>query len=165
MPATYEPITYVKLESDSATYTFNNIPQTFTDLVLISYPIMSATGATVYMRFNSDSGSNYSHSTLVGNNTSANSYRGSNLSDGIGIGGMQGYGTTNNIIIVDIMNYSNTTTNKTIFDRYGNSSYTVDLTSGMWRSTAAITSITLRNNGGHNFNSGSIFSLYGIKAA
>lgn len=166
MPKTYEPIASTTLSAGTATIDFTSIPQTYTDLVLVIWPILSGSGATAYMRFNSDAGSNYSHTALTGNGTSASSSRGSNLTDGIGIGGLStGYGTTNNVILTHIMNYSNTTTNKTVISRWSNAGTGVDLVAGLWRSTAAITSFTIRNNGGHTYSSGSTFVLYGIKAA
>jgi hypothetical protein len=62
------------------------------------------------------------------------------------------------------MNYSNTTTNKTALIRGNNAALFTDATVGVWRSTAAITSITLASDGAA-FDSGSTFNLYGIAAA
>jgi hypothetical protein len=62
------------------------------------------------------------------------------------------------------MNYSNATTNKTVLSKASNASNNVDAIVALWRSTAAITSITILGNG-QNYGIGSSFSLYGIKAA
>jgi hypothetical protein len=62
------------------------------------------------------------------------------------------------------MNYANTTTFKTHISRSNNSSNFVMATVGLWRSTAAITSITLLTNTADTFSVGSTFTLYGIKA-
>ena len=63
------------------------------------------------------------------------------------------------------MNYSNTTTFKTILMRANNAALGVDAIVGLWRSTAAINEIKVFPTGGANFETGSTFSLYGIKAA
>jgi hypothetical protein len=65
-------------------------------------------------------------------------------------------------------NYSNTTTNKTVIARTTNertSGGSTEACVGLYRSTAAITSIEVRNDGGVNFAIGSSVTLYGIKAA
>jgi hypothetical protein len=61
------------------------------------------------------------------------------------------------------MNYSNTTTYKTIIARGSGASNEVKAQVNLWRSTSAITSITVYAGGG-NFNSGASFTLYGIKS-
>lgn len=68
--------------------------------------------------------------------------------------------------IIQINNYSNSTTYKTAFMRTNTASTygTVFAIVGLWRSTAAITSITLTPDAG-SFATGSTFSLYGIAAA
>jgi len=62
------------------------------------------------------------------------------------------------------MNYSNTTTNKTVIGRHNGASGPV-ASVGLWRNTAAINSIRISNSSAVNFTIGSTFSLYGIKAA
>ena len=63
------------------------------------------------------------------------------------------------------MNYANTTTFKTNVSRSSAATVDVILYAGLYRSTAAITSITLVLSGSQSFTSGSTFTLYGIKAA
>jgi hypothetical protein len=68
--------------------------------------------------------------------------------------------------VANIQNYSNATTYKTVVSRGGaaNTGMIVIAYVGLWRSTAAITTITLFSDTG-NLATGSTFSLYGITAA
>ena len=63
------------------------------------------------------------------------------------------------------MNYANTTTYKTTLVRHNNVSQTVSAVVNLWRSTSAITSITLSNESATNFDVGATFTLYGILKA
>ena len=166
--ATYEPIATTTLSSSQNTVTFSSIPQTYTDLVLVMNPISdTATNSFPYLRFNGDSGSNYSRTMIAGTGSVAESDRGSNESQGYFI-----YSTvveTNAAFnaILNINNYSNTTTNKTYLSRINVASGTrprVEALVGLWRSTSAINQIVLYC-GPNNFVSGSTFTLYGITAA
>lgn len=69
--------------------------------------------------------------------------------------------------VINVENYSNTTTNKTVIARSNSSSSIAGTVAvaGLWRSTSAITSITVFCTNGSNIKAGSTFSLYGIKAA
>jgi len=70
--------------------------------------------------------------------------------------------------VLDILDFSSTSKNTTTRALYGTSEPTspqIALTSGLYNSTNAITSIEFANGGGTNFATGSRFSLYGIKAA
>ena len=168
--ATYEPIATYTVPSDTASYTFNSIPQTYTDLVLIinmqsTYTGDSGNGAR--LQFNGDTGSNYSDTNLRGNGSSASSYRQSNLTYiQIGLLPSSGGGTpagTLGVGIAQIMNYANTTTYKTVLGRTNNSFAFIEASAGLWRNTAAITSVTYFGDG--NIKAGSTFTLYGIKGA
>lgn len=154
MPNTYTELrrTVVGTPVPSVTFDLTGISG-YTDLVVIANT--STPGAYV-MRFNGDTGSNYSWTRLYGTGSSAVSDRGSNTTDITSAWG----GSTNNLYITNIMNYANTTTNKTALTRINDNGYVVGLV-GMWRNTAAITSITISNSGS-NYPAGSTFSLYGI---
>jgi hypothetical protein len=163
----YEVISTQTLGSAVASVTFSSIPQTHTDLVLISSPIATTDGMSLYVRFNGDTGSNYSRTLMSGYGTSAGStrhsnvtYIGSNWQVGGGTGGTSPY-------IHNIQNYSNSTTYKTVIFRANNYPYSglseVTAEVGLWRNTAAITSINVSYV--NNFAIGSTFTLYGIKAA
>jgi len=69
MAMTYTPIATQTLGSSVSTVTFSSISGTYTDLVLIAQPIASA-GVDLELRFNGDSGSNYSCTQLSGDGSS-----------------------------------------------------------------------------------------------
>lgn len=157
--ATYSLIDSITLGSNQSSLTFSNIPSTFTDLVLVAN-IKKATGVISVLKvtLNSDTGSNYSYTRLIGNGTSASSDRTSNDTGGAG-----GYITTtqyNNII--NFLDYSNTTTYKTFLVRTNNERVAAFI--NLWRSTSAITSIKLEEVVTADISSGSTFKLYGIEA-
>jgi hypothetical protein len=68
---------------------------------------------------------------------------------------------------VDLLDAYSTTKNKTTRSLSGgivqSSESGVALSSGLWRSTSAITSATLLSGTGSNLSIGSRFSIYGIK--
>ncbi len=165
MAATYTPIASITLGATATTVTFNSIPQTYTDLILVTYAKLNVSGSTIFARPNFDTGSNASYTVLNGSGSVARSARDSNSADGIMLGIAYGYGTDNNIITTQFMNYSNTTTNKTSLSRANNAGFGTETNVGLWRSTSAITSLTIRMNSADILQSGSTFNLYGILGA
>jgi hypothetical protein len=163
---TYVALDKVTVGTATSTVTFSSIPQGYTDLVLVANARNSSgSGVDLLIRLNSDSGSNYSRTQLFGTGSSAGSSRDSNLTylyigQTAPTGSGEFYPNT-----LQFMNYSNTTTNKTILNRVGSPNNNVTAMVSLWRSTAAITSMTLTVNTGPNFEVGSTFSLYGIAAA
>ncbi len=163
--STYTPIATTTLGSATASYTFSSIPSTYTDLVLIaSGTLDSGTDQDLRFQLNGDSGSNYSATFLYGSGSAANSNRISNDTYGM----LDYYGsfstTQRNVYISNFMNYSNTTTFKTIVGRGNRANSGTDAVVNLWRSTSAITSILLTCPG-RNMATGSTFTLYGIAAA
>ena len=165
MPAgsTYTPIATTTLGSAATSYTFSSIPSTYTDLVLVATPL-SSSPANFSFQFNGDTGSNYSATGLAGSGSSTASWRQVNSTvPYLGYYSYSHTGQSNNII--SIMNYANTTTYKTFLCRANNAAAGVEGIVGLWRSTAAITSIKVLFTGGGNIEAGSTFTLYGIAAA
>jgi len=164
MAQTYTPLATQTLGSAVATVTFSSISSAYTDLILVMQAKNSAGNSNVRIQFNSDTGANYSTTFLDGNGTSTFSSRTTSGTFAY----LDNYGQIqnnfNSSIIAHIMNYSNTTTYKTILARSNNAAAGVDAIVSLWRSTAAISTITL-TQGGNNYDIGSTFSLYGIKAA
>ena len=144
-------------DTTTSTATISNIPSGYKHLQVRW--MASNNGATndanVTIRFNGDTGSNYSwrhtYSTAVSPNTSSN-YGNSgsgatsmSLARAVGNAG----GTLFACGIIDILDYSNTSKNKNISSVYGNArgaNATTDqymfVGGGSWSSTAAITSIS-----------------------
>jgi len=167
MPAgnTYESIATTTLGSATASVTFSSIPSTYTDLVLVTSINEPTTGTVLIQVGNGsvDTGANYSRTYLYGESSTAASGRSSNISALYGIASTAA--STFAAGIIQFMNYSNTTTNKTILLKSNNASAVVVATVGLWRSTSAINTIKVFADGANTFSSGSTFSLYGIKAA
>lgn len=159
--ATYTQIATTTLGSAQSSVTFSSISGAYTDLVLVTSAKSATSDRELTIRFNSDSGSNYSNTYIYGDGSSAVSGRSSNSTT------IDFARTDQNNFwagLLHIQNYSNTTTNKTTLSRGNSGSYVFGWV-GLWRSTAAITSLTIGVGGGQNFASGSEFSLYGIAAA
>jgi len=171
MAKTYEPISTQTLVTATAAVTFSSIPQTYTDLILVFNGYSDRTTDNVdaiECQFNLDTATNYSFTRLAGNGTSATSIRSTTLAS-ISVARMNGAlsNTSFGMANIQFPNYSNTTTFQTVL---GRSSALADAlpvyaSVGLYRSTAAITSIKLFPAVGPNFKSGSTFTLYGIKAA
>jgi hypothetical protein len=166
--ATYEPIATTTLVSAAASHTFSSIPATYTDLFIVANFGFSGTGQTFRIRYNADAASNYSFTELYGNGSTAASGR---LSAQTGIySGIQIAPSRNldNNFLLNIQNYANTTTFKTSLSRQNTYTDTLPGTNtvvGLWRSTAAITSISLTPTNSQNIIIGSTLTLYGIAAA
>lgn len=164
--STYTPIATYTVGSAIADYTFSSIPGTYTDLVLIVNGGTSASGQSIGMRFNGDSGNNYSSTDFVADAGGPVSGRTTNTNF-IRIVG-RGIGTDSTLIdngITNIQSYSNSTACKTTLNR-SNVSGGVIACAAVWRATpATITSITIFGEGPSNLISGTTLTLYGITAA
>lgn len=164
---TYVELKKTTLTTSTTTVEIASIPQDYTDLVLVM--VHKGTGvasaANGYVRFNSDSGSNYSKTQMLGVGV-AQSQRASNATQI-----NWPFDETEWLVTrFNIMNYANTTTFKTTLIRQDAGTYGTAAVVGLWRSTSAINAISLTasdNQGGgtpDQFVAGSTFSLYGIKA-
>lgn len=164
---TYTLIASTTLSATSNTITFSSIPATYTDLVLVAqYSRSGGTGQSCYVRVNGDSGNNYSFTHLSGNGTSASSGRVSNTNLAAWGPWVANTSTTQNgeVGIMHIMDYANTTTYKTLLYRSGAADKATESGVNLWRSTAAINSITVNIDSPAVFQSGNTFKLYGIEA-
>lgn len=164
---TYEPIESYTLSADASSVTFGTggtIPQTYTDLVLVIQASTTHTdqGARLYVQFNGST-SLYSDTWIEGNGSVANSSRDTSdtyLAFAVAGNSSTSFGT----YILNIQNYANTSTYKTTLSRSSSAtSNAVRSYVGLWRSTNAINTFTLRADG--NYRAGSTFTLYGIANA
>jgi len=167
MPATYEPIATTTLGSSAATITFSTIPATYTDLriVLIGTSSGNANPELTFNGDNSGGGTNYSRTALAGNGTSASSTQDINLPYIVNYlvfftSGTVSYQT------FDIFSYAGSTYKTVLCDGAAdrNGSGATGRAVGLWRNTAAITSLRLAF-ASQTFSAGTTATLFGIKAA
>lgn len=159
---TYDLIASNVLGSSAASVTFSSIPATSRDLVLV----VNALGATGYvhaeLRFNSDSGTNYSYVYMSGNGSSTDSSSGSSQTAAKSTRAVAN-DTTRGVAIIQIQDYSATDKHKTALFRTNLSSDVVSAAATRWANTAAINSIEVLNTtSAVQFAAGSSFYLYGI---
>ena len=157
MPTTtYDPIASYTFAGAAASYTFNNIPASWTDLILVCTGTAS-TAIDLRCTFNNDTGTNYSRTYLYGNGSSSGSGKESSMSY-IVLGALNN--TNSGVNVIQIQNYSNSTTYKSIILRTNIDSATQS-TVGLWRSTSAINRIDFGVSSG-TISAGTTITLYGI---
>jgi hypothetical protein len=148
--------------------TFNNIPQTFTDLMLLVSArnnYTSGNGIGTYIRFNGNS-SGYSYTGLFGDGGTAGSARASSTTEILaGESGQANLtaGVFGNAQIT-IPNYTAATFKQVISDGVNENNATGALQrvyAGLWQNTSPITSLSVFY-GSILFTQYSTFSLYGI---
>jgi len=173
-PSNYVSISTVTVGSGgSSSVTFSSIPSTYTHLQIrgitrVTYGSASVTGWGT-TQFNSDTAANYSYHAMYGNSGSTTGATATaSTSAMLGFAEIGGTSVTNcfAVSVMDILDYTNTNKYKTLRILGGAEGNITDswlyLGSGSWRSTNAITSITLTNGSG-TFTQYSSFALYGIK--
>lgn len=160
-----------KLTASAATVTFSGINPLYTHLRLViqARSDTAATNDQTLLQFNGDTGANYAYLELEWNNTGLITNVLSDPSTFIEISEISGATATASHaspVVVDIPNYAGTTffknaMSKTMNFGTGAAAFSVWDNNGVWRNTAAITSLTLDLAFG-SFITGSVFSLYGI---
>jgi hypothetical protein len=153
-----------------ATVTFSGIPSTYKHLQI---RMMARCGSTasggnyINMRFNADSGSNYTYHALQGDGSSATAaglasqntiylQRIANNNDASSIQG---------VLVTDVLDYQNINKYKTIRNLGGydaNGSGRIYLSSSVWMNSGTVTSIELTPESS-TFTQYSQFSLFGVK--
>lgn len=163
---TYTLINSNTLGSATASVTFSSIPATYTDLVLVVDYSLNVSNSSLFVRLNGDTGSNYSNTRISGTGSVASSGRGSNADQArITADTTAQSSSTRQLVTLNFMDYSNSTTYKTFLTRY-NSTGGTEAFVDLWRSTAAITSVQIKGyDGTAIIESASTFKLYGIEAA
>lgn len=166
----FELISTQVLTGTASSISFSSIVGTYKHLQLrvTARADTSWDNTAAYIRFNSDSGSNYAWHRLdgygsgIGSSGVASQTAGvaGYFSDSSSASGIYG------VDIVDIYDYASTSKNKTLRSLCGvvSSAKEIGLRSSLWASTAAITSIYYAPQGG-SWVAGSRFSLYGVKGS
>jgi hypothetical protein len=169
MATTYEKIQSTTISGSSTnTVSFTSIAASWTDLRL-SVVFADTTNAQgqINLRFNSDTSNSYSRIHLGGSGSSTSTQSVANQSF-LHMGDYVFYGATTipQFTTCDIFSYAGST-NKTCLitannDRNGSGGVLYNCS--LWRNTAAITQIDMVLSTS-NYAAGSVFTLYGIKAA
>lgn len=124
----------------------------------------AAGSSQAYIRFNGDSGANYSEHQIYGGGSSVGTYGGASVNLAPLGSGAESGAPANAFSgrIVDILDPFNTTKNTSIRELQGLGPTRIGLYSAGWYNTAAVTTIEIGMFSA-NFVTGSRFSLYGIK--
>jgi hypothetical protein len=157
----------------TGTITFSSIPSTYTHLQIRGI-VRANTGGSVgtdglVMRFNSDSGSNYTSShVLYGTGATAAAGASATSQTSGFVVNFPGSGATSSsfgVVVADVLDYANTNKYKTVRGLGGydgnDTNGIVTLRSFAWMSTSAVNTITLSYY--LDFAQYSSFALYGIK--
>ena len=163
--ATYIPIATQTLGSAAASITFSSIPGTYTDLRLVVSNAMTVAGGNdLQFRFNGDTATNYSITGMHGSGTAATGVTtpSTTIIDPDASSAVGTSATIPNLYMMDVFSYAGST-NKTcliVNSEDHNGTGDVGVSVALWRSTAAITSITALC--GSNLLTGTIATLWGI---
>ena len=162
--STYTPIATYTAPSAQSSVTFSSISGSYTDLILIISGSVTGSGVgSIYAQFNGDTSTNYSTTLIYGLGSGSGASTRESSVTAVRVGYITDSVITNSI--AQFMNYSNSTTYKTVMNRGNISDSRLAAMVGLWRSTSAITSMVITNNSGSNFATGCTFTLYGIAAA
>lgn len=161
--------THIKIAStttNSGFVNFSNIPQGYTDLVLVVGNSRASAGSvTLFLQFNGDTTTSYSRTTIGASSTGGLFSNRMVNATSIYAGAI--YATNNGTNIINVQNYSSSNMFKTIISKigvYGADYEPVSYMAGLWRKTDPITSIRLTVDGA-SYSTGTVISLYGIKAS
>jgi hypothetical protein len=169
----YESIASASGTGSSGVISFSAIPGTYQHLQIRGLAKNTSTGTGIFshqITANGVGGTSYARHLLRGDGSATGAAGGASQANIDTYGGIatnnSSYTNTTGVIIIDIHDYASTTKNKTFRIFAGvdlNGSGTVELTSGLFVSTSAITSITLTTT--NNWTTQTQFALYGIKGA
>lgn len=160
----YEPLASTLLASATATISFTNIPQGYKHLQIRGNIANSLGVGAFTMTFNGDTSANYAWHYLQGNGAAVSvgaTTSTTSMTGALGTNTASTFGGS----VTDILDYTNTNKYKTLKVVHGyeaNGSGYAQINSGLWMSTAAITSISITSGNG-NFTTYTRLSLYGLK--
>ena len=169
----FESIARTTISTPTNEINFNSIPQTYKHLQIRGIVRYDNNGISQLssFRFNGDTGSNYSYHILRGEGHSGGvSSSGAANDTGLVYPHATGSVATSGMFgafIIDILDYASsdkytTTRQWNGFATNGGSEEQLHLSSGLWRNTAAVTSIRFFTTS-LNYDTNTTFALYGIK--
>jgi len=165
----YDSIATVTVGAGGTSYAeFTSIPSTYQHLQIRAI-VRSSSGGYAGVTFNSDTGNNYASHELYGNGSSASAGAYTTRADiPLMPSATSSAASTFTALIIDVLDYANTSKYKTLRSLEGwdaNGSGYVELQSGLWQSTSAISTLRITCAYGQSWQQYSSFALYGIKSA
>lgn len=171
----FESIASATGTGSANTITFSSIPSTYQHLQIRAITKNTNTVGTgaysTYLTANGVGGTSYTAHRLFGDGATVGASASTSAAYTDTYGGVASNHSSRTdmvgALIIDIHDYASTTKNKTFrfFAGYDyNGGGTIELTSGLFISTNAITSLTLQVSAS-NWSTKSVFALYGIKGA
>lgn len=164
MTATEDLIASSTLGSAATTITFSGVPSTYNSLRIILRGACASQAFPV-IRFNGDTGTNYTYMSYEGVGTSIYTFRGTGNDYAYLTGGNLDWDNSKiSTIKIDILGYKNTSVRTNIVALNGadrNGAGGVSVTTNVWANTSTVTSIELGARG-VNFLAGTTASLYGL---
>jgi hypothetical protein len=157
---TYTLIASTTVSSAAPSVTFNDIPNIYKDLIIITNTFSSTGSPTLGLRFNSDSGTNYQRVFMYSDGSST-PVSGVATESALNIANV----STSDLrpIVGQIIDYSSTDKYTMILSDWYASSNLVVKQIGRWVNTNVITSVQVFYDSG-NITVGSVISLYGVVA-
>lgn len=170
------PLGTITLTSPSISgITFSSIPQGYQDLMLVTHTRNTYAWTTnplnVYINNTMQSPSSWSQTWLYGDGANPTANRLTTSTPTYGATHfMPSAGSAPNTFgscVFHFLNYANTSTFKTVLSRgssdLGNYGFTA-LAASLYQSTSAITTLNVGSGYGANYETGSTFTLYGIRS-
>lgn len=159
MTITYDLIASSTLGPNTTSVTFSSLSSSYRDVVIVFNGGRTNYSGIYNIRFNGDSGSNYSRVGLTTNG----SQNVTGASSGNRLDFSWGYAVQNPtyLAITQIFDVSSTDKHKTALSRNNDGGTGVDVYAGRWANTSAITSIEIFTNNTDGYTTGTIH-LYGI---
>jgi hypothetical protein len=171
----YELITTTILGGTASSVTFSNLgdySSIYKHLQIRAACMFDTTNSNIQARINGDSGANYARHSIRGNGSDVASSSATSINQML-VHYNQDNNSTNEpagsvIDFVDVYAVKNKTMRALSGTSSGANKNQIYLSSGLWMSTASVTSITIQagtsfDSSGGNFRTGSRFSLYGIR--
>lgn len=163
--------TYTVPAGGVASYTFANIPQTYTDLKIVYTAITNRTGSNytddVYMEFNGVTTGLTSRVAYGGNGAASGSLNNTTTAWAGYAVSQSGTASTYGNSEIYILNYTSNNVKSMNVEGVAASNSTtgvyVGVGTSLWNNTSPIRSVLIRPGVGTAFNVGSTFTLYGIK--
>jgi hypothetical protein len=160
-------IATVSLTTTASSIVFSGIPSNYTHLQIKSVARYTGGVGSGFIAFNGDNASgNYSYHALGGDGNAPGTAALSSQNQGKFTGFAGTSPSANNVMVMDILDYANTSKYKTTRALYcwdANGTGYVEFNSNSWRSYSEINSITFTP--ANTFAANTHFALYGIKSA